>query len=411
MKIQNLLKLFSFLFVLSLMIASCSKEAVEGEKEIPGKIDPTEEVDQNSLFTRSVTSSDGLDLDCITIIYPFDVIDDAGETYTIEGEDDFATLLDEDSETFIVDFVYPLEIEDEDENTSTVASGEELGEAFANCLPNTWDENAFPAYLINDENSCVTLQYPITVSKLDGSTATYDDEASFVAALAEEPLFFVFPMSIINGEGETIVVSDVDDLLTALLDCNGLDIDTTIWNGGNDFEFLGCYELAFPFTVTLVDGTTVEVNDHMEYCDLLLEGSVQGFVFPLTLIGEEGEIVVNSEEELNALLADCFDFGPDVLIADLVNLYIGALGADSLGIDPCYEITFPMNAQEFDWEGNSLDQITINSFDELAAIFEDGSAGGLYNVVYPVTVTLTATGEEIELQSTEDLFELMFSCQ
>ena len=257
----------------------------------------------------------------------------------------------------------------------------------------------------------MTLSYPVTASKLDGSTATYEDEASFVAALAEEPLFFVFPLSLINEEGEVITVENTDQLLTALFDCNVLNVDTTIWDGGTGFDYIGCYELQFPFNVVLADGTVVEVNDHMEYCDLLLSGNIAGFGFPLTLIGEEGEIVVNSQEELDALLEDCWDIGnPGDLAGDLLNLYIGALGDETVGMVACYEIQFPIAAQSVDFEGNVLEDITIENLEQLAEIYADGTINSIYNVVYPVTVTLTSTGEEIELNSAEELFELLISC-
>lgn len=408
MKFIKILKLLSFLFVLSLMVVSCSKEPIINEEEIEAEIDPTEEIDQNALFTRSVTSEDGLDLDCFTILYPFDIIDIDGETYTVNNNDEFNTYFDESGETNIVDFVYPLNIEFEDGSTSSVESGEALGEAFANCLPNSWEEGAFPAYLINDENSCLTLQYPVTVTDLEGEASTYDDEDSFVAALAEEPLFFVFPITLTNLDGETIVANDVDELLTALFDCNDLEIDTTIWSDEGGFDFIGCYEIQFPFGVVLTDGSTVEVNNHMEYCDLLLEGNVAGFDFPMTLVGEDGEIEVNSEEELNELLLDCFDF--EQVVGDLINLYLGALGSDSLGIDPCYEISFPITAQEIDWQGTVLGETSFNSLDEITALLETGEFP-LLNVNYPVTVTIISTEEVIELQSTEDLFDLAFSCQ
>ena len=408
MKLIKIAKLLSLLFVLSLMIISCSKDPVITEVPIEGEVEPTEEIDQNALFTRSVSSENGLDLDCFTILYPFDVIDSNDDTHTIASDEDFNSYFDEESETFIVDFVYPLTIEDEDENSSTIESGEELGEAFANCLPNGWEDNAFPAYLISDENSCLSLVYPVTVSDLEGENTTFDDEASFIAALAEEPLFFVFPITLVNLDGETIVANDVDELLTALFDCNGLDVDTTIWNDEGGFDFIGCYEISFPFSVELLDGTIVEVNDHAEYCDLLLEGNIQGYSFPMTLLDGEEEIVVNSQEELAELIFDCIDF--EQVIGDFLNLYIGAVGDPISGFEPCYEISFPVSAQEIDWEGNILSEVSFTSLEEITELLEGGEFP-LLNTVYPVTVTMNSTGEVVELQSHQELFELVLTCQ
>ena len=410
MNIIKSIKLLSFLFVLGLLVASCSKESNITEETNPGQIQPTEEIEQNSLLTRSESSEDGLDLDCFTILFPFDVIDSEDETYTITSTEDFESIFDPNGETYIVDFVYPLNIEDEDGTASTIDNAEALGEAFANCLPNGWEVDAFPAYLINLENSCLTLQYPITVTDIDGNESTYDDEESFVAALAEEPLFFVFPLSLSNQDGETIVVNDVDELLTALFDCNGLDIDTTIWDDDYGFDYIGCYEIVFPFSVVLTDGTVVEVNDHMEYCDLLLEGNIQGFAFPLTLVGEEGEIVVNSQEELEALLEDCYDWDGPGEIGDVFILATGAFGFDPSGT-ACYTISFPMNVVEVDLNGNTSEEITINNLDELMELVTGFPGESLYNVVYPVTLTINESGEVVVLEQLEDLFQVLENCQ
>ncbi|MEM9547071.1 MAG: hypothetical protein AAGA77_13905 [Bacteroidota bacterium] len=411
MKILKLAKLFSFLLLLGLVVVSCSKDPVTDEETIKGELDPTEEVDQNSLMTRSITSGEGLELDCITIVFPFGVVDNTGTSYSIEDENDFISLLDPDGDTYIVDFEYPITITDEDGNESEVNDATELGEAFANCLPNSWDENAFPAYLINEENSCWNLQYPISVSDLDGEIQTFDDEVSFVAALAEEPLFFEFPISLINAEGEVVVANNVDELLTSLFDCNGLDIDTTIWDGGNGFDFIACYEIAFPFTVILTDGTEVEVNDHMEYCDLLLEGNIQEFSFPMTLIDSDGETIeVNSQEELDELITDCFDLDGVTIIGDMINLFLGGFGDPVTGIDPCYNISFPIEGVEVDWEGNMGNVVTFNNLDEIFETFNGGQDAAIYNVVYPVTVTRTEDGEVIVLENTQQLIDLLITC-
>lgn len=416
MRSLKLIKLLSFLFVLSLMVVSCSKEATSSEEEIPGEFTPIETT-SNDLLRRSTTSAsqEGLDLDCVTVLYSFEVVDIEGTTYTIGTEEDFIALFEDSAVVVIVDFVYPLTVADEDGVQSDVADAQELAELFANCLPNGWEDGAFPAYLINAENSCLSLQYPLTVTDLEGEVQVFEDEDDFVAALSSEVLFFSFPMSLTNLDGETVIAGNIDELLTALFDCNVFVVDSTLWIDGG-FEFIGCYQLTFPFDLELADGTVVTVVDHMQYCDLLISGSVAGFAFPLNLIDEDGEaVVVNSQEELNEIIDACYDFGGGTgggnVTGDLGLLLYVALNIDSTGTVACYTINWPIDATQIDAvDGEEIGTVTITSLDEALSLPGMNSGEFVYNVIYPVTVTNT-DGTVVTINGIEDIFQALEDCQ
>jgi len=74
---------------------------------------------------------------------------------------------------------------------------EELAELFAECLPDGgWEEGDFPAYLINFETSCYTLQYPIDLQDVNGDVITAENEAEFTGAISEE-IYFLTNMSLV----------------------------------------------------------------------------------------------------------------------------------------------------------------------------------------------------------------------
>jgi hypothetical protein len=399
------LKLLSILFLFAMLIVSCTKENVDGTDTIPGEIDPPTTIETNDLLIRSTTEAteDGCEFDCFVVNYPFDLIDINDQTYTINEEGDWYELFEDSVE--IIDFVYPLNITYEDGTTDVVANGEELGEAFASCLPNEWNEDLFPAYLINDETSCFNLSYPLDVIDLEDNVTTVNDEEEFIAAIANDLVFFVFPFDLINEDGDLVTVENYEDLLNALFSCNDYYVDTTQWDSG--FEYIGCYQLTFPFDLELYDGTVVTVTDHMQYCDLLLQGNVAGFAFPLSLIDENGDvIIVNSQEELDELLEECGDW-PNGITGDAGLLLFGSMITDSVNMIPCYSIVYPIDLTEIDEDGNPVGTVTVA--DE-AAYMDLINSGLPYNVNYPVTIIWTEGNEEIEIIDTAMLAELLSTC-
>jgi len=410
MKFLKNINLFSILVVMALLVVSCSKENIDKENTKEGEVITTTTTEGNALFGRSSGSETGLDLDCIEVTFPFDVVDTDGGMYTISAGEDLTALV-EDS-VAIIDFVYPLDVTTEDGEELSVADGEALAELFASCLPNEWNVDLFPAYLISETSNCLDLVYPISLVDIDGNITSVDNEEDFIAALAEEQLFFSFPVTLTDGEEET-VVNNGEEMIVALFDCNDFDVDSTQWN--SDFEFLGCYTLEFPFDVMLEDGTTVTVEDHMQYCDLLLQGDVVGFGYPLTLTDEDGEtIIVNSEEELNELFENCWgDGGGPNFGGDATILYLaGNLPSDSTGTFVCLTIQYPLDLDEISIEdGTVIQTVTVNSNEEFAAVEGLLSGEAIYNVVYPVTIVLNETGENIILEGFEDLLDVLSNCQ
>ncbi len=413
------IKIFGFLLLLSsLFIVSCSKENIDETNTNPGKIDVPTTTVQNSLLTRSTetaassSSDNGLELDCVTILYSFDLIEEDGTIHTISSDEDFFNLMEDTTNFVIVDFVYPLNVQDENGETSEVASGEELGELFAMCLPNGWTDELFPAFLLEDETSCFTAEYPIDLQNIDGEIFTANDADEYIELLVQEPMFFVFPFNLIDEEGNVIAINNVDELIEALISCNDVvePGDTTWWN--DDVEYIGCYQITFPFDVVLADGTVVTVEDHMQYCDLLLSGQIVDFSYPITVIDEDGnEITVNSAEELNELLEDCdYGNGGPNIGDDIWILLEGTYPWDSTGMG-CYSINYPLSLTGYDFDGNAIVEGVVM---EEAGIYEflnsNPNEVAFIGLQYPVSVTLSEDQSVVELNAIEDIFDLLEGC-
>jgi hypothetical protein len=417
MNYLNRMRFFLGLFLFSLLIVSCSDENIDTTDVNEGGFTPVITSEQNALLNRSNSSTgEGLSFDCFEVLYPFTLVDENGGTYVVSGDADLEILWD--SSAIIVDFQYPVEIKDENDVTSTINNGEELAEAFVNCLPNQWDVNDFPAYLINEDNSCFELVYPIDLADASGNIVTIADEAAFINALAAELYFFTFPLDLEDEDGNITTANNVDDLITTLLSCNDFEIDTNFWINDSidwsyDFEYFGCYMLNFPFDVVLSDGSTVTVNDHMQYCDLLLAGTFADFAYPLTLTDVDGNpIVVNSNEELHALLDECYDWngGGPTITPDANILYTLIFLADSTGFNTdCIEINYPFTVYTITASGSEEDITVVDemAFEQLPGILE---GTGIYGIRYPMSVTLLGDTNPTIVNTFDELLALLSSC-
>jgi len=389
-------------------IVSCTKENIEEPEVIDPIIEvPITETSNNPLVAQvSSTSDDVLDLGCFVIEMPFDLTVD-GVVSTIENASDFEAALTNAGEEADIDFVYPIDIIYEDGEMATILSGEELGEAFSVCIPDDgWNdiEGGFPAYVINEENSCYNLVYPITLTDLDGEETVVADEAAFIDALANNPLlFFTFPLTLTNEDGEEVTAADDEELLTLFFECEGTHPPCDSVSFG--FGTIGCYEVVFPINVLVVDvdgnTSTVTLESEDDFNSALLNGNVIGFDFPLTLTDLEGnEVVINSEEEFEAALSACYGIGGEPNI-----LTLGLLANDTSIDGTCYEIQFPVS---FSNEDGSVVVVASSAQEALESI--------LFNQldvapVYPISVVMAANGTTVTVENDEDLLDLIDACE
>ncbi|MEO1513701.1 MAG: hypothetical protein AAFV95_01770 [Bacteroidota bacterium] len=399
------LRYLPFLFLATLFtFTSCEKDGFESEVIEKEEVTP-KEIESNRLLSseRTVSTSNGLQLDCITISFPFDLAYDNGNTITINDETDLINALEDTTNCCLVDFVYPLEVTDGDGQVTTVNNPEELGELFASCIPGGgWTENDFPAFLINQENSCYEFSYPIDLRDPDGQTFTANNETEFIDLLADNPvLFFVFPVDLIDEDGATISPADIEELFEALALCEEVHnpCDSVFFG-----DQIACYTFEFPVSFLRADSSVVTANDANDLNSLFLGGEIVDFVYPLNLIDVDGNTVTaNDGAELSELLDACYDGG--IVGSDeafLILLFLSNIEGPGTG---CYDINFPLNA--------NLSNGTVREYASLAELLEPirpGEASPV-SVVYPVSITLNSDGTVVTLENDDDVNELLGVCQ
>jgi hypothetical protein len=184
----------------------------------------------------------------------------------------------------------------------------------------------------------------------------------------------------------------------------------------------GCYDLVFPVSVKLEDGTVItatsqdSLRNAFKAYHAAHEGLGRGhhptFVLPIQVIAEDGSIIdVQSESELLALRMACHKNHLDSLCHRDSMDHKGFPRHDTL----CFTIVFPIKVAKADGT-----VITINSFSELQTqtVNEHHMGGGhgmkhgvkdQFQLVFPVTVK-KADGTTTTVNSKEELGALRDQC-
>jgi len=392
------MKIFRNLAFLALMavlaFASCKKEEISTTDVVPNPPGPKTEY-QNGLLTRSLANEDGLDLICITVNYPFDLLLSDSTTVTISSEADMEQAVS-DSTLYPIDFVYPLTVSNADGTTQTVGNADELGALFANCVPDTgWGPEFpdwfFPAWVINLESSCYQLTYPLSLLDTDSVATVVNTEDELIALLADGNLYsFAFPLSLIDpATGVAVSVADQNALFDLLANCGG------VTPPGCGIGTFGCYQLSYPVTLIMADGSTLVVNNDDEFGNAAMTGNWINFEYPLTLIAQDSsETVVNNDDELNEAMLACGDIwggggDPNITYGDFV----------------CYNFVYPFSM--LDASGNTL---TFNSQSEWESFASNPTAGEFVQFVYPFSLTNVDTGLTVTVNNDDELSTAVAEC-
>lgn len=362
----------------------------------------------NSLMTRSLSNNDTISSDvyilgCYEIEYPFSFVNVDGTTIQINSETQLEEIFSSNEANSIIDFVYPINLKSEVLGNIDVNNIEELTEAFASCFP-VYHTDGLPAYLINFDNSCYELQFPVSLKKVDNSIVQIADEESFNIAVAQDLHFFNYPLTLKHETGSVIIVQDENELFETLANCSTVEIIDSLDWGGSVF---GCLHLNYPLEVILLSGQTAVVNNENEFTSYLCTGQLGDFKFPLSLTKEDGTVVVaNDDGELSRLIDECFGGGGNGG-QDLIILLSGT-PLDSLSA--CYNIQFPISATKTSEIGVSS-IIEFNSYPDILNEVFNGELGNLYTLQYPITVILIVGNETKVINNFEELIQLLSDCQ
>jgi hypothetical protein len=404
-------KTFLLLMLAGFLFTACKKENVD---DIVITEDPTyepEKKETNNLLTalRS-NSSEGLDLGCITVVYPFELELASGDITTISSESDFEDAENGTGEEVAVDFVFPLSvINNEDGEAFDVNNNTELGIAFASCIPDDgWDYTetgdgtyTIPAFLF--EELCFDLVYPIDVMDGDENTYTANNEAELIDLIATTSnLSFVLPITVVDEAGEETVIENVAGFYDLYYNCEGVTPPGT--EGGNvidlsqldtancDFDSL---IIQYPYEVVTADGELITVEDENQEAALILSGEEYTIQYPFSLVDADGTVTtINSEEEFIELVLPCFITVEEP--SDPCDFPTHALLIFNQGTTCGYQLAFPFQVEA---SGVVYD---INEMNDYWSVYNSEQLNDIF-LIYPVSVTLNTDGSTVTLNSDDEV--------
>lgn len=401
--------LFFFSLILGITLSSCTKDPIDDTEIIYENPVDTEETTTNNLLTNIRSSGNGgMELDCITILYTFELVLEDDTQVSIASEEDFWNLFT-DSLNVPVDFVYPLEVLNADDEEIVVDDLLELGELFATCVPDTgWvaGDDMVPAFVLDED--CFQMVFPVDLQNLDGDIIMAENMEEFIDLLStNEVLFYSWPLDLVDEEGVVYTVESAIGFYELIYSCDFYTNPSDSTWYGEDSTYYGiqgiaCYQFVFPFSVVNENDEIVQLEDADALMAFIFNGHFfVDFVYPLDLMDPQGNIVTASDaQNLQELVDQCWG-GPDNNGTDFaVILWSSTPGG--AGADACYTVDYPITANLID-----SSTVQINSDDEL---FQVIAGGDLYNISVPLTVSLLEDGSVIEINDGFDLFDLIEDC-
>lgn len=390
---------YSFFVCIVFIVASCTVEEYDDTTTVIVEVAEPEIIIVNDIVARSKpsNSNDGLEIGCVTIIYPFEVVTSDTIVYLINSNNDFE-ILENQTNISIVDFKYPLNIVDNIGLIYLVNDLWELATHFSSCYPdssNTQD-TYFPAYLISFNNSCYMLKYPLSLQDENNKLYTAQTENELIVLLAERELFFSFPLALISQEQTEKYISSTDELIYTLYNCNNLQIQDTLFNCPQCFEYINCYRLIYPVDIKINNhDLPFRVNSPEMMEQVFQQGKFVDFVYPINLENSDGQtLVIDNEEELDEALNECIGF------ADFFALISGALSEPV-----CYDLVFPIQSIKPDGQIE-----TYYNMNDIFNVINNNPLIIFYNVVFPVDVIIKKNNTQRKLNESIDIFDLLNEC-
>lgn len=210
---------------------------------------------------------------------------------------------------FGFDFVYPLNLSFNNGTIVAVNNLDELISIIINSTENLYIngiEFPFDVEVYNEETDSIEV---ITINSEDEffdliNNLDWNTQDSCVCTEVYSPVC----VEISDPNGESFVITYPNECYAQ---CDGFTANDFVENCADDFNNAGgfvCFELSFPITIFTDENQTITVNSQSELDNALYNAYYFDFVYPFEVINEAGEIItINSEEDVIALLEDCFD--------------------------------------------------------------------------------------------------------
>jgi hypothetical protein len=229
---------------------------------------------------------------CFDFVYPLDLSFNNGTTVTVNGLEDLVqVMLSSTSDLYVNGIAFPFDVEVYDE-----------------------DDNEIEIETIEDEEDFIDLL----------EDCDFDDDDDCECFEVYDPVC----VEISDPNGVTFTITYPNECYA---ECDGFDDDDFIEDCQDDYNPNGfdCFEFNFPISVVTEDGAIITINSEEELNTALYDVYVYDFVYPFSVTvfededddndddddddddDEEEIVVINSAEDFEDILEDCYDYDDD----------------------------------------------------------------------------------------------------
>ena len=214
---------------------------------------------------------------------------------------------------FCFDFVYPLTLSYNTGTTVTVNSFDDLLEVLINSTNDLYINGvAFPfdVETYDDDSDSIVIETINNEDEFIDLLENCDFDDDFDCECTEE--FDPVCVEIEDPNGESFLITYPN---ACYAECDGFTEEDFAENCEDDYNCPGgteCFDFVFPLTIITDDGETITVSSQEELDTVLYDAYYFDFVYPfeVTLNDDDEDdetITINNEEELFELLEDCYD--------------------------------------------------------------------------------------------------------
>ena len=247
--------------------------------------------------------------------------------------------------------------------------------------------------------NCFDIVYPITIMLPNGSSYLIDsEEDSDLETIksyyeenegADERPSIIFPVNIIDHEGETKAINSEEEMEDAYMHCSGRDRDKR-----------ECFGLVFPVTYIMPDGSSYEIADEdveswaelKAWYDANPEAEERPELqYPVDIMyeSEDRTVTISNEEEMLAAKEECREMW----------------GADEEEYEECFDYVYPIAFTMPDGSSIEIPSDDETSWMSIRAYYEANPSDEEPVLQYPIDIIFRTEEGEVTftMDSEEDV--------
>ncbi len=212
---------------------------------------------------------------------------------------------------FCFDFVYPITLSYNNDTEVTVENFEGLVAILVNMTDEMYvDGISFPFQVEvfnqdTDSFEIETIENDSQFLDLLESCSINDSGEETDECVCPE-IYDPVCVMVTNPNGENVTVSFPN---MCYAECEGFTdadvVECEISNPVNIDVFGDCFDFVYPISVITLDGETIVIEDDDDFSNTLFTNYSFNFIYPITIALNGGNTILNNEEDFIAILEDC----------------------------------------------------------------------------------------------------------